>query len=291
MRTDAVIDHFLRWTGLNRKAGTLKSYTQLLKLFRAEFGAREFRGYDPERQPADDPLVTFTPLEIEEFLARIHAGPTRRATAVVLTRLQNWAVSKRLMTEGQRIFSRLEKPAGGKRERVPTADELRRLLEQASPEFVRIHDALCRCGARPGEICGLQIPQVDFAKRLITIAEHKTSRKTGKDRLIPIADKLEHVLRQAIGGRTAGPVFLTPRGRAWTATHLSATHKALARKAGLGEDFVLYLTRHRFGTELCRLGKDIKIVSTLMGHEDIATTQRYQHPNVLELGGLQDEIE
>ena len=88
----------------------------------------------------------------------------------------------------------------------------------------------------------------------ITLAEHKTARKTGKPRVIPIGKNLGQTLRKAIGDRQPGPIFLSPTGEQWTVGNLSSTQRRLRDAAGLPRDLVLYLARHRFGTEALRAG-------------------------------------
>lgn len=278
MRMDALIDAFLGWHGRHSAPATVRFYRQRLAAFRAKFGARE--------------EATLRPLEIDEFLSVAGAGwsaSTRRHNAVALGSLQAFALRERLWAAP--LFGELEKPPIGRRERVPTAGEIERIRAGAPPAFVRIHRALTQSGARPGELCRLAIGDVDFDSGLITIQHHKTARKTGKPRRIPIGAKLAPLLREAIGGRRAGPVFLSPRGKAWSPSHLSAVHRALRDKAGLDREIVLYLARHRFGTELIRAGQDIKTVADLMGHSSVKTTERYIHRDVSELRGKQDLID
>ena len=86
-------------------------------------------------------------------------------------------------------------------------------MARASPAFRLIYSALRQCGARPGELCRATIADVDRANRVITLKEHKTARKTGQVRRIPIGRKLGELLNQAIGTRTEGPVFLSPAGK------------------------------------------------------------------------------
>ena len=99
------------------------------------------------------------------------------------------------------------------RDRVPTANETAAILAKASPEFWLIYSALRQCGARPGELCRATIADVDRANGVITLKEHKTARKTGQPRRIPIGRKLGELLDRAIGNRTEGPVFLSPKGK------------------------------------------------------------------------------
>lgn len=269
---------FLGWTSRHREEATVKFYRQRLRLFLAAYGPREF--------------ASITSLQIDEHLHAAGQGAscsTQRHNAVALQTLQSFAIREKLIA--QPIFGRLEKPRMGRRERVPTAEEIERLLKKASPAFVRIYRALSQCGARPGELCRLTIEDIDWEKRLITIQSHKTARKTGKPRLIPIGAKFEKLLRDAILNRTAGPVFLAAKGKPWTPAHLSSVHRLLRDAAGLDREIILYLARHRFGTELIRAGLDIKAVADLMGHTSVKTTERYVHRDVSELRGKQDLID
>jgi integrase/recombinase XerC/integrase/recombinase XerD len=207
---------------------------------------------------------------------------------VALERLQKFALQNSLLDKP--VFGILEKPRVGRRDRVPTPAETERIMAQASPEFRLIYSALRQCGARPGELCRATIADVDRSNRVITLKEHKTARKTGQVRRIPIGRKLRDLLDQAIGDRADGPVFLSPAGRAWKVGNLSRTYSRLRDQAGLPKDLVLYLARHECGTKICR-EKGIEYARRLLGHTNITTTQRYMHLDEKELADAQDLIE
>jgi integrase len=181
---------------------------------------------------------------------------------VALTTVQNFALRESLLEKPW--FKRLEKPRVGRRERIPTGEEIGCLLKRASPAFRLIYTGLSQSGARPGELCRAQIGDVDWSKARITLSEHKTARKTGKPRVIPIGMNLGKTLQTSIDRRQAGPIFRTPSGSAWTVGNLSGTHRRLRDAAGLPKDLVLYLARHRFGTEALRAGVPEKDVADLM---------------------------
>ena len=56
------------------------------------------------------------------------------------------------------------------------------------------------------------------------------------------------------------------------------------------KDLVLYLARHRFGTEVLRAGVPLKDVADLMGHASVTTTEIYLHHDVAELASKQDRV-
>ena len=53
---------------------------------------------------------------------------------------------------------------------------------------------------------------------------------------------------------------------------------------------VLYLARHECGTKICR-EKGIEYARRLLGHSNIATTQRYMHLDDSELADAQDLVD
>src|SRR5689334_10639167 len=87
----------------------------------------------------------------------------------------------------------------------------------------------------------------------------------------------------------AGPIFLSPAGKAWRVPNLSRSYSRLRNLAGLPQDLVLYLARHECGTKICR-EKGIEYARRLPGHANISTTQRYMHLDERELAEAQDLV-
>jgi integrase len=277
MQINELTDKFFAWNSRNRAPATVAFYRARLKKFCEAYNSRD--------------LTSLTPLEIDEHLAAAGAGmsdSTRHHDVGALERLQKFAIQNKLLDTP--VFGNLEKPRVGRRDRIPTAVETEAILAHASPSFRLIYSALRQCGARPGELCRATIADIDRTANAIVLREHKTVRKTGQARRIPIGRKLSEMLKQAIGIRTEGPVFLTPTGRPWRVENLSRTYSRMRNLAGLPKDLVLYLARHECGTKICR-EKGIEYARRLLGHSNISTTQRYVHLDDQELADAQDLIE
>jgi integrase len=260
-------------------ANTVVFYrTQLTQLARAGLGSR---GID-----------AITPADILGALAQVNEGKsptTQRSRAVAIDQLQKYAVTLELI--GRLWCAKLPKPTPRQRDRIPTEAETKAILSAASAPFRLIYECLRQSGARPNELCRAQIAdfQLDAGQvtGVIVLAEHKTARKSGKPRQIPVGRKLGKLLRLAIGKRTAGPLFRTPRGHAWTVRNLSRQFKQLRDAAQLDPAIVLYSARHEAGTRFCEEHGILK-ASRLLGHANINTTQRYVHPDLQELKDAQD---
>lgn len=84
-------------------------------------------------------------------------------------------------------------------------------------------------------------------------------------------------------------VFPSPKA---VSGHIVTVNKAFirARKlAGLPVSLVLYSTRHTFGTDIMRATGNQKLVMVAMGHSDIKTSSRYQHPTTEGVGDIINE--
>lgn len=279
----AVVAQFMGWCERHRSKATVRSYGGYLKRLDRDFGGREW--------------ADVKPLEIDEWLDRQAkradgsrvAPDTERLAVVSFERLQGWAVEHKVV-EGPILLNRLEKPKGRQRERIPTKAETETILAHSSPEFRMAYQALRYCGARPAEICAAQIDDLDPALGAIVLAKHKTARKVGKPRVIPVGQKLSEIITAAIGGRTSGPIFLDERGKQWTPGKLSRIYKIIRDKHGLPKDLVLYLVRHEHGTEMTkRFG--IHAAAVALGHASISTTQRYAHLTTDEQRTNQDALD
>lgn len=297
-----LVSSFVEWCARHRKPATVKHYKDRLSSFVKRFGDRPFSGltplevdawlYDAGHWPADHPTKA----------GQAKAPDTLRANAITFERLQQWAIENKLVAAP--ITNKLEKPRGRLRERIPTEDEIAKILKLAPKEFVLIFQALKQCGARPNELCRAQVEDWNVAKGEIVLADHKTATKTGKPRVIGVGKRLEELIIESLKSRmprgrrtgetlelpTSGPLFVDATKKGWTPAKLSEMFRKLRDRAGLPKDLCLYLTRHWHATMLCRSGVSLFEVAASLGHADIKTTQRYTHTTTERLRENQDRV-
>lgn len=124
-------------------------------------------------------------------------------------------------------------------------------------------------GLRLSEIAALEWSDIDLHKRTILVRDGKN----GKDRTVPINKTLLHELQQVSESERSGAVAGLLGG-------VCGSRKGLCHVFdrwldGLGVKVTAHQLRHTFATELLDRGVDLRYIQELLGHEDIATTQRY----------------
>jgi integrase/recombinase XerC len=223
----------------------------------------------------------------QQTLGRARTTMARRATAV------------RVFTAWARRTGLSETDAGAllgspKAHRtLPAAlrrDEARELLEAAATRAddgsavgardVAILELLYATGVRVGELCGLDVDDVDHERRVVRVLG-----KGRKERTVPFGRPAEKALdrwlssgrpRLAVDG--SGPaLFLGVRGmRIDQRAVRTMVHARLADVPG-APDLGPHGLRHTAATHLLEGGADLRTVQELLGHASLATTQIYTH--------------
>ena len=174
--------------------------------------------------------------------------------------------------EVEALFARAEQEAEGER---PAAVRLLTLLE-----------LLYGSGLRASELVSLPLAAVPRDAPFLTIVG-----KGGQQRMVPVSGRARQALSRWLAVRPADGKFLFPsRGRHLTRVRLFQLLKGLAARAGLDPAKLSpHVLRHAFATHLLEGGADLRVLQTLLGHADIATTQIYTHVDAARLVALVNE--
>lgn len=103
--------------------------------------------------------------------------------------------------------------------------------------------------------------------------------KGDKERLVPISSRAEAAVESWLAHVPGASAWLFPSGKG----HLSRVRlfqlvREMAGLAGIAPDRVSpHVLRHAFATHLLSGGADLRVLQSLLGHADIATTQIYTH--------------
>ena len=206
----------------------------------------------------------------------------RRASA--LRRYFGWA--RRVGAVTNDPTAGLSAPRGEARlPRVLHPDELRSLLDESGPggpdgardlRDTALLELLYGSGLRVAEAAALDVDDLDLAQRRVRVWG-----KGSKQRLVPLSDPAADALRRwladgrrelATEASPAAAVFLNHRGRRMTPRD---ARRVLDRRAAAPTH--PHALRHTFATHLLDGGADLRVVQELLGHADLATTQRYTH--------------
>lgn len=171
------------------------------------------------------------------------------------------------------------------RERTMLLDEVaeEQLLAVAEQPLADIIKLMRDLGVRNGkELYPLRIEHINWRKHLVRIPDSKT--KAG-ERLVPLSRRAEEILRDRCGDRKEGWVFPSCRkGTHITSGLVNKQWVRARKKAGLPKDLVLYCGRHDYGTEMTDRTGNLKAVMEVMGHVDVKTAMKYQHPGLHVIG-------
>jgi len=137
-------------------------------------------------------------------------------------------------------------------------------------------------GLRATELVSLPLNAVPRDAPFVTI-----TGKGGQQRMVPVSNRAMRALVRWVRLRGAGKGtalahrFLFPshaeQGHL-TRERLFQLLRALALRAGIAPERVSpHVLRHAFATHLLAGGADLRVLQTLLGHVDIATTQIYTH--------------
>ena len=167
----------------------------------------------------------------------------------------------------------------GKDGRDWTDAEYQTCLRIAPPALRRLLVFMRYSGCRPGELRTTTQSNLVVGADAIILNKHKTSKKTGKPRRIPLNRTLAKLLAWQLRHNPPGAefVFLNSFGRSWSCRALCKRLLWLREKAKLSKEVKLHGLRHTFATHAIMNGVDVAILAQLLGHSNLATTQRYLH--------------
>lgn len=177
-----------------------------------------------------------------------------------------------------------------------TEEEVTRLLDAArnkgktETEHLRntaLMELLYATGMRVSELVGLPAAAVRGDPRMILVRG-----KGDKERMVPLSDPARAAVTAWLAHRDAAEDTARRRGHPpnrhlfpgpGAEGHLTRQHfhlllKDIAVAAGVSPAKVTpHTLRHAFATHLLAGGADLRVIQTLLGHADVATTEIYTH--------------
>ncbi|EEW26026.1 site-specific tyrosine recombinase XerD [Rhodobacter ferrooxidans] len=223
------------------------------------------------------------------------AAATRARRLSSIRQLYRFAVEEGWRADNPAL--RLKGPAQAQHlPQVLSLAEVERLLQAArdkgrtGAEQARnaaLLELLYATGMRVSELVGLPVAAVRGDPRMILVRG-----KGGKERMVPLSPPARAALADWLAQRDTAEAVAVKAGKPASkhlfpnrsaAGHLGrevfyALIKDIAVRAGVDPSKVTpHTLRHAFATHLLAGGADLRVIQTLLGHADIATTEIYTH--------------
>ncbi len=141
-------------------------------------------------------------------------------------------------------------------------------------------ELLYATGIRVSELVGIELEDVKFSERLIRVRG-----KGKKERLVPFGRVAEESLYSYLRVRASihkgqvddTPLFLNYRGKKLSSRSVERAVDKYIRRSALRRKISPHSLRHSFASHLLSRGADLRVIQELLGHESLATTQKYTH--------------
>jgi len=148
---------------------------------------------------------------------------------------------------------------------------LRRHMERdVSDIFTVMLDAVMR----NSEVMAMRWEHVDWERGEYFVAGGKTdaSRRT-----VPMSERIRAMLLGRQAEAASEWIFPSRIHRVGHRVTIARQFRAARMAAGIDPKVKLYCARHTGASELSEMGVDLLTLRTILGHEDISTTNRYLH--------------
>lgn len=155
-------------------------------------------------------------------------------------------------------------------------------------------DLMYSMGVRVSELVGMDVGDIDFSAMHIVV-----TGKGGKQRILPIFPEHVELINTYIGKRSeivapshqVSPecLFINKYGKRLSDRSVRNIVDKYLAKAGLPLSLSPHSFRHTFATHLLESGADIRSIQELLGHDSLATTEKYTHMNLMALLKVYDE--
>ena len=269
-----------------RLSDFVRSHTSLAErtLAAYESDVRLFAGWVARSQIDSPAGVTRTLVRryIASLSTREFARRTIARKAAALRRYYGWAIAEGVATVDPTIGLHVA-GGSGRLPRVLDRRELEQLLDGASPEgeprWRRCRDdavleILYGSGVRVSELCSLELQQIRVPERVLIVWG-----KGSKERRVPLGEPAVTAIEswlairhEVVPGEAGAVAFANERGKPLTPRDV---RRILDRRSPTPTH--PHALRHTFATHLLDGGADLRSVQELLGHSDVATTQRYTH--------------
>jgi integrase len=211
--------------------------------------------------------------------AQWKASATRRWAACFVKAAFNWATIDGRISRNPFISVRYSEGAPRPAMKDSTIDVV---CANTNLQYRRAFRFLRLTGRRVSEMCAADWEDIDWERRVWIVKKPKGWRRQHRPQESPLTDDAFELLKEmrhddvATFGKATGAIFRGVRGGRLTRYALGKGLKIVKKRRGLDDPATTHGIRHRVGTEgALNPAVPIKMLSQLLGHSSIKTTERY----------------
>lgn len=220
-------------------------------------------------------------------------GTTKRTTKKFLHAFLSWCRENRYILIEPKLPIIRAKDA--KLKYTLIRQEQKEALSRLPVERRDLYDLMMTCGARVSEILTLKVGDIRLGARAMTInrtyseGKIKENTKTNNPRTLPLVKKALRILERNIKGKKKDAfVFSHEDGTPYTYREINEEWRT---KSGYGWCPLKDSTRRSFATQMRNAKMPVDVVSKLLGHTSIKTTEGYLDHDVTWAADMADEAE
>ncbi len=171
-------------------------------------------------------------------------------------------------------------------------DEMEKFLELPKEDDVlairdkAILELFYGTGIRLSELVGINLEDISLAEKMLRVRG-----KGKKERLVPFGRKAAESLTLYMRSRMTilkkrleeKALFLNYQGTRMTARSVERMMVKYIRRTAIRRKISPHSLRHSFASHLLSRGADLRVIQELLGHESLATTQKYTHLDLKQL--------
>jgi integrase/recombinase XerC len=286
---ERAIDEFLgHLRERNSSSHTIKAYAGDLDAFAAYIGPRDWKKIDH--------------VAVRGFLSHLYdrglSKPSVARALAAVRSLYRWLAQEGVVEQNPAKLVSTPRLAV-KLPRVPTIEEVNSVLDSKMPEVASfpererlMFELLYGCGIRNSELVGINVEDIRINSEAILIRG-----KGKKERYVPFGASVREALASYLPWRqqllatvkkSTPALLVNQRGGRLTTRSVGRIVKRIAVAKGLSPDVHPHTLRHAFGTHMLEEGADLRAIQELLGHERLATTQRYTQLSVRHMMDVYD---
>ncbi|MBU1204069.1 MAG: tyrosine-type recombinase/integrase [Nanoarchaeota archaeon] len=157
-----------------------------------------------------------------------------------------------------------------------------------NPKHKLLFQLMYSSGLRVSEVVSLKKQDIDIGQGVIKVKLGKGK----KDRTTKLADSLIPRIKDYLSDAGERTEYLFPGKNGSITTKLAQkVIKQAAEKAGIKKRVFCHMLRASFATHLHQSGVDSRTIQVLLGHSDLATTQRYTKVSLEQIRNIKSPID